>query len=68
MNPLNRMAGYLLIAGALVLSACVIGPERGYGRDEPQRQASDNRHDEGDRHCNSGEDHRGDDCRDLEHR
>lgn len=47
MNPLNRVAAYLVIAGVLVLSACVIGPDRGYGRDEPHRQASDNRHDEG---------------------
>ena len=73
MNPLNRVAGYVVIASVLALSACVIGPDRGYGRDDPYRQASGNRHYEGDRHCNSHEDQRshedrrGDACRDVEH-
>jgi hypothetical protein len=39
MNPLNRVAGYVVIASVLALSACVIGPDRGYGRDDPHRQA-----------------------------
>ena len=67
MNPLNRVAGYVVIATALALSACVIGPDRGYVRDDPYRQARDNRHDEGDRHCNSDEERRGDACRNVEH-
>jgi hypothetical protein len=73
MNPLNRVAGYVVIASVLAQSACVIGPDRGYGRDDPYRQATGNRHYEGDRHCNSHEDQRshedrrGDACRDVEH-
>ncbi len=67
MNPLNRVARYIVIASVLALSACVIGPDRGYGRDDPHRQASDHQRDNGDRHCNSDEDHRGDACRDVEH-
>jgi len=74
MNPLNRVAGYVVIASVLALSACVIAPDRGYVRDGPYRQASDNRHDEGDRrhdegdrYCNSDEGRRGDACRDVEH-
>jgi len=73
MNSLNRVASYVVIASVLALSACVLGPDRGYGRDEPNRQVSDNRHDEGDRRhdegdrrCNSDEEHRGDICRDVE--
>ena len=67
MSSLNRVASYVVIASVLALSACVLGPDRGYGRDEPHRQASDNRqHEEGDRHCNSQEEHRGDGCRDVE--
>jgi len=64
MNPFNRVAGYLVIATVLALSACVIGPDRGNGRDDPRRQASDNRRDEGDSHCNSDADHRGVTCSD----
>ena len=67
MNPLNRVAGYVVIATALALSACVIGPDRGYVRDDPYRQARDNRHDESDSHCNSDEERRGDACRNVEH-
>jgi hypothetical protein len=67
MNPLHRVAGYVVIAAVLALSACVIGPDRNYGRDEPHRPASDNRYVEGDRHCDSDEAHRGDACRDVEH-
>ena len=67
MNPLNRVAGYIVIASALALSACVLGPDRGYGRDDQHRQVSDNRHDQGDGHCNSDEDRRGDACRGVEH-
>ena len=66
MNSLNRAAGYVVIASALALSACVIGPDRGYGHDDPHGQVSDNRHAEGDGHCNSDE-RRGDACRELEH-
>ena len=67
MDSFNRVAGYIVIASALALSACVIGPDRGYGREDPHRQAIDHRHDDGDRHCNSEEDRRGVTCRDLEH-
>jgi hypothetical protein len=67
MNSLNRVAGYVVIASVFALSACVIEPDRGYGRDDSHRQASGNRHDEGDRHCNSDEDRRGDACRDVRH-
>jgi hypothetical protein len=67
MNPLNRVAGYVVIASVLALSACVVAPDRGYVRDEPHLAASDNRYGEGDRHCNSDEDHRNDACRDVEH-
>ena len=66
MNPLNRVAGYVVIASALALSACVIGPDRGYGHDDSHRQVTDNRHDEGDGHCNS-QDRGGDACREVEH-
>jgi hypothetical protein len=66
MNSLNRLASYVVIASVLGLSACVIGPDRGYGRDDPHRQVSDNRHDEGN-HCNSDEDRRGDACGEVEH-
>jgi len=66
MNSLNRVASCVVIASVLALSACVLVPDRGYGRDEPRRQVSDNRHDEGDRHCNSDQDHRGEACRDVE--
>jgi hypothetical protein len=65
MNPLNRVAGYVVIASALALSACVLGPDRGYGRDDQHRQVSNNR--QGDGHCNSDEDRRGDACREVEH-
>jgi hypothetical protein len=72
MNPLNRVAGYVVIASVFALSACVFSPDRGYGRDDPYREASGNRHYQGDRHCNSHEDHRDredrrGDCRDVEH-
>jgi len=67
MNPLNLVARYIVIAGVLALSACVIGPDRGYGRDDPHRQASDSQRDDRDRHCSSDEDHRGDACREVEH-
>ena len=67
MNPLNRLARYIVIAGVLALSACVIGPDRGYVRDDPHRQANDYQRDDGDRHCNSDADHRGDACRDADH-
>jgi hypothetical protein len=71
MSPFNRAAGYVVIASVLALSACVIGPDRGYSRDDPHHQASgnrdQNRYDEGDRHCNSDEDRRGGACRDVEH-
>jgi hypothetical protein len=72
MNPLNRVAGYVVIAGVFALSACVFSPDRGYGRNDPYRQASGNRHYERDRHCNSNgdyryhEDRRGN-CREFEH-
>jgi hypothetical protein len=67
MNPLNRVAGYIMVAGLLTLSACVIAPDRGYGPADPHRQGTDNRHDEGERHCNSDEERRSDGCRDVEH-
>lgn len=72
MNPLNRVAGYVVIASVLALSACVVAPARGYGHNDPYRQSGGNRHYEGDRHCNYRGDHRDhddrrDDCRDSEH-
>lgn len=68
MNPLNQVTCAVAITSVLALTACAIGPDRGYyGRDYPNRNTTDNRLDENDRYCNSDEGHRGDACRDRAH-
>ncbi len=74
MNSLNRVAGcVVVIASTLSMSACLIRPDGNRGRvDDAHPQVSGDRngsqHDATDRHCNSDEERRGDQCRDVDHR
>lgn len=76
MKPVNRAVLYILIAAVLGLSACVVGPNRGYGHDREQSNTrsthddarhNDARHDDSDRRCDPNDEHRSDDCRAAEH-
>ncbi len=68
MKSRTRLAACVFLTGLFGLSACVF-PGPGYDRNSGQAQARDgrdhDRHDEGDRRCDS--DHRRDDCQDVEH-
>jgi hypothetical protein len=71
MTPVNRVVMYLLVASILGLSACVVGPQRGYGHDRQQSGArsdhDDARHDDPDHRCSPNDDHHGEDCRAPDH-
>jgi hypothetical protein len=80
MSPLNRVAGHLVIASVLALSACVVGPgggdyRNGSGggdyRNDPYREASGSRdgyrHNEADKRCDSDRDHSDKDHSDRDH-